>query len=139
MSAANALLVAIHARLAADAALVALIGPDGIRDRILPRPVLPALVIGEMETRDYSTSTEAGEEHRLVLEVWSEAAGRREAEQIAERVRGLLQDAALTLAGHVLVSLAHERTRTRRQANAKLSLAELRFRAVTEPLEPVSP
>lgn len=139
MSAANALLVAIHARLAADPQLVAMIGTDGIRDRLLPRPVLPALVIGEMETRDYSTATEAGEEHRLVLEVWSDAAGRREAEELAERVRGLLQDAALTLAGHLLVSLAHERTRTRRQANAKLFLAELRFRAVTEPLEPVSP
>ncbi|WP_395517256.1 DUF3168 domain-containing protein [Pseudorhizobium flavum] len=139
MSAANALLVAIHARLAADPQLVAMIGTDGIRDRLLPRPVLPTLVMGEMETRDYSTATEAGEEHRLVLEVWSDAAGRREAEELAERVRGLLQDAALTLAGHLLVSLAHERTRTRRQANAKLFLAELRFRAVTEPLEPVSP
>lgn len=139
MSAANALLVAIHARLAADPQLVAMIGTDGIRDRLLPRPVLPALVMGEMETRDYSTATEAGEEHRLVLEVWSEAAGRREAEEIAERVRVLLQDAALPLAGQVLVSLAHERTRTRRQANAKLFVAELRFRAVTEPLEPVSP
>nr|CAD6608944.1 hypothetical protein RTCK_02137 [Rhizobium sp. TCK] len=139
MSAANALLAAIHVRLSSDAALVSLIGPDGIRDRLLPRPVLPALVIGEMETRDYSTATEAGEEHRLVLDVWSDAAGRREAEELAERVRVLLQDAALTLAGHALVSLAHERTRTRRQANAKLFLAELRFRAVTEPLEPVSP
>ena len=139
MSAANALLVAIHARLAADPQLVAMIGTDGIRDRLLPRPVLPAFVVGEMETRDYSTATEAGEEHRLVLEVWSDAAGRREAEELAERVRGLLQDAALTLAGHLLVSLAHERTRTRRQANAKLFLAELRFKAVTEPLEPVSP
>ncbi len=139
MSAANALLVAIHARLAADPQLVAMIGTDGIRDRLLPRPVLPTLVMGEMETRDYSTATEAGEEHRLVLEVWSDAAGRREAEELAERVRVLLQDAALSLAGHLLVSLAHERTRTRRQANAKLFLAELRFRAVTEPLEPVSP
>lgn len=139
MSAANALLAAIHVRLSSDAALFSLIGPDGICDRLLPRPVLPAIVIGEVETRDYSTSTGAGEEHRLVLEVWSDAAGRREAEELAERVRGLLQDAALTLAGHVLVSLTHERTRTRRQVNAKLFAAELRFRAVTEPLEPVSP
>ena len=139
MSGANALLVAIHARLAADPQLVAMIGTNGSRDRLLPRPVLPALVMGEMETRDYSTSTEAGDEHRLGLEIWSEAAGRQEAEEIAERVRVLLQDAALTLDGHVLVSLAHERTRTRRQANAKLFLAELRFRAVTEPLEPASP
>ncbi|MCF6370473.1 DUF3168 domain-containing protein [Rhizobium halophilum] len=139
MSAANALLAAIHARLAADPQLMSMIATDGIRDRLLPRPVLPTLVIGEIETRDYSTATEAGEEHRLVLEVWSEAAGRREAEEIAERVRVLLQDAALTLSGHVLVSLAHERTRTRRQAKTACFASELRFRAVTEPLEPVSP
>jgi len=58
MSAANALLRAIHLRLAGDAVLTALIGPDGIRDRLQTRPKLPAIVIGEMETRDLSTVTE---------------------------------------------------------------------------------
>ena len=132
MTAANALLTAIHGRLSGDAALAALIGPDGIRDRLLPRPVLPSIVFGEVETRDYSTATEAGEEHRLTLEVWSEAEGRREAEEIAGRVRLLLHDAPMTLADHALVSLLHVRTRTRRQPKTKLFVAELRFRAVTE-------
>lgn len=132
MTAANALLVSIHARLSADAALVALIGADGIRDRLLPRPALPCIVFGEVETRDYSTATEAGEEHRLMLEVWSEAQGRRQAEEVAGRLRALLHDAALPLAGHALVSLTHVRTRTGRQPKGRLFMAELQFRAVTE-------
>lgn len=132
MSAANALLAAIHARLCADPQLAERLGTGGIRDRLLPRPVLPCLVVGETETRDYSTGTEGGEEHRLTLEVWSEGAGRREAGEIADQVRMLLHDAALELEGAVLVSLAHERTRTRRQPKTSYFVAELRFRAVTE-------
>lgn len=132
MTAANALLAAIHARLAADPALAAAIGPDGIRDRLLPRPVLPSVVFADLETRDYSTGSEPGEEHRLTIEVCSDAEGRREAEEIAGRARLLLHDAPLALTDHILVTLAHVRTRTRRQPGTKLFIAELRFRAVTE-------
>ena len=132
MTAANALLAAIHARLSGDAALSALIGPDRIVDRLLARPLLPCIVFGDMETRDYSTATEAGEEHRLTIAVWSQASGRREAEEIAGRVQMLLHDAPLPLADHALVSLAHLRTRTRRQPNTGLFSAELQLRAVTE-------
>ena len=63
----------------------------------------------------------------------------REAEEIAEWVRLRLHDAPLTLAGHALVSLAHLRTRTRRQPKTGLFSAELRFRAVTEETEAISP
>ena len=45
MSAANALMQAIHARLADDVALTAIIGADGIHDRLLARPRLPCIVI----------------------------------------------------------------------------------------------
>jgi hypothetical protein len=132
MTAANTLLTTIHARLSGDVALVVLIGPVGIRDRLLPRPALPCIVFGDMETRDYSTVTEAGEEHRLTIEVWSQMEGRREAGEIADRVQVLLHDAPLALASYELVSLMHIRTRTRRQPKTKLFCAELQFRAVTE-------
>ncbi len=132
MSAANVLLRAIHQRLSGDAELAALIGPDGIRDRLLPRPVLPAIVFGQTETRDYSTATEAGEEHLLTLEIWSEAGGRRQAQEIAAVVHRLLHDAALTLDGAALVSLLQLRTRTRREPRTRLFLTETRLRAVTE-------
>lgn len=132
MSAANALLAAIHTRLTGDADLADLIGPAGVRDRLLPRPALPCIVFGDMETRDYSTATEVGEEHRLTLEVWSDSEGRREADAIADRVQVLLHDAPLVLASHELVNLMHIRTRTRRQPKSRLFSAELQFRAVTE-------
>jgi hypothetical protein len=132
MSAANELLAAIHARLSGDAGLAALIGEDGIRDRLVAGRRLPCIVIGEMTSSDYSTASEAGEEHQLSLEIWCEAGGRRQAHEIVGIVYALLDDAALTLAGHHLVCLQHRLTRTRREAKTKLHAAEMRFTAVTE-------
>lgn len=132
MSAANALLQAIHARLAGDAGLTALVGLDGISDRLLARPKLPGIVIGEMETRDLSTVSEVGEEHFLALEIWSEGDGRRQALEIAAKVTALLDDVSLVLQGAVLVSLLRTGMRTRREPKTKYYLAEIRFRAVTE-------
>ncbi|MFB9951345.1 DUF3168 domain-containing protein [Rhizobium puerariae] len=132
MTAGNALLKAIHQRLSGDAALTAIVGADGIRDRLPPRPKLPCVAFGEMETRDYSTSTEDGEEHFLTLEIWSGGDGRREALEIAGIVHALLHDAALPLEGAVLVSLLRTGLRTRREPKTKFYLAEMRLRAVTE-------
>jgi hypothetical protein len=132
MTAANALLKAIHQTLASDAALTTIVGVDGIRDRLLPRAKLPCVVFGEMETRDFSTATEAGEEHLLVLEVWSDGEGRRQAQEIAGLVHGLLHDAAPMLDGAVLVNLQQASMRTRREPKTKFTLTEMRFRAVTE-------
>jgi hypothetical protein len=132
MTAANALMQAIHARLAGDAGLTALIGPDGIRDRLLPRPKLPAVVFGALETRDLSTATEAGEEHVLTLEIWSEGEGRRQAQEIAGRVTALLDNVDLVIDGAVLVSLLRTGCRSRREPRMKAFLVEVRCRAVTE-------
>ncbi|MBW8321634.1 MAG: DUF3168 domain-containing protein [Arenimonas sp.] len=130
-SAVNELLGAIQARLAGDAGLAALIGAGGMRDRRASGLDLPALVLGAVECRDYSTASEAGLEILLTVEAWS-AEGRREAEAIGEAVRHLLDDADLTLAGQTLVSLRHRRTISRREAKTGLFVAELTFRAVVE-------
>jgi hypothetical protein len=131
VSAANPLLQAIFARLSGDAALVALT-PGGIVDRLLPRAVLPSIVIGDLESRDYSTATEKAEEHFLSLEIWSDANGRKRVGEIAERVKTLLDDAALPLVGISLVNLHLLSSRSRREPKTRNFLAEMRFRAVTE-------
>lgn len=128
--AANALMTAIYARLSGDVELRALVGPDGVRDRMLARAALPCVVFGEIDSRD--ADGETLQVHLITLEVWSLAEGRREAQGIAARVRALLHDAALVLEGAVLVSLLHRDTKTRREAKTKFQLAEMRFRAVTE-------
>lgn len=128
--AANALMAAIYARLSGDTELQALVGPNGVRDRMLARAALPCVVFGEIDSRD--ADGETLQVHLITLEVWSLAEGRREAQGIAARVRALLHDAALVLEGAVLVSLMHRDTKTRREAKTKFQLAEMRFRAVTE-------
>lgn len=130
-SAVNELLVAIQARLEGDAGLAALIGAGGLRDRRARGLDLPALVLGAVEARDYSTASEAGFEILLALEAWS-AEGRRETEAIGHAVRGLLDDADLALAAHTLVSLRHRRTVSRREAKTGFFVAEMAFRAVVE-------
>ena len=133
MRAANALLQALHARLLGDAVLTGLTGRGGIVDRLLPRPVLPCVVFGEIESRDYSTGSEQSEEHFVTIEVWSEEGGRKIAQDIAVRVLALLDDAPLVLgAGMTLVSLFFRNSRSVRPAKGKQFLTEIRFRAVTE-------
>ncbi len=131
MSAANPLLAAIFSRLSGDAALTALL-PGGVVDRLLPRALLPCIVIGDVESRDYSTSTEKSEEHFLTLEIWSAAEGRRRAGEIADRVKALIDDAALPLKGAVLVNLQLISNRSRREPKTRNFIAEMRLRAVTE-------
>jgi hypothetical protein len=134
MSAANDLLTEIHARLSGDAGLMAAVGADGIRDRLVTGKRVPCIVIGKMACNDYSTASEAGEEHMLALEIWCEDSGRKQANEIAAMVKRLLDDAGLVLPAHHLVSLQHRLTRSRREAKTRLHVAEMRFRAVTEPV-----
>lgn len=133
MSAAQALQKAIFDRLSNHAPLTALVGAAGITDRLMERPAAPLVVIAGIDSADRSTATEAGEEHVVTLEIWSEAAGHRQAQAIAAAVRAALHDAAPTLAGHHLVLLLHRDTRLRRDAKSRFHRAEMRFRAVTEP------
>lgn len=131
-AAASQLLRAIHSLLAGSASLTALIGADGIRDRLVTGRQLPCIVVSDLVSTDYSTSTEPGEEHLLTLQAWSDAAGQRQVQQIAGIVCTLLQDAALPLERAALVNLQHLTTRARREAKTRLFCAEMRFRAVTE-------
>ncbi|MGA1801118.1 DUF3168 domain-containing protein [Rhizobium sp. HT1-10] len=131
-AAANELLRAVHATLTEDESLTALVGVDGIRDRLVTGRHLPCVIVSELVTTDYSTATEPGEQHVLTLQVWSDASGQKQVQQIASVVGSLLQDARLPLETVSLVNLQHLDTKTRREAKTRLFSAEMRFRAVTE-------
>ena len=133
MSAASALQKAIFARLSGFAALTALVGANGITDHRLGEPASPLVVIAGIDSTDHSTATEAGEEHTVTLEAWSEAGGHRQVQAIAAAVRSALDNAPLTLSGHHLVMLLHRDTRLKRDGKSRFHRAELRFRALTEP------
>ncbi|MNL83581.1 hypothetical protein D3C87_2112650 [compost metagenome] len=76
--------------------------------------------------------TEAGEEHLITLEVWSEGDGRRQALEITAKVTALLDNADLALDGALLVNLLRISARSRREPKTRYYLSEIRFRAVTE-------
>lgn len=130
--AALALKSAVHARLAGDAALTALTGPGRVLDRPPQGVPMPYVLHGPIRSTDYSTATEKSQEHQLVLEVWTDAASQRPALEIAARIAALLDDAAPTLAGTRLVSLAHRSTRMRREPKNRAIVAEIILKAVTE-------
>lgn len=132
-TAAAALRAAIHNALTADGALLALLGGPKIYDEPPQNAQLPYVTLGEARVADFSTGSEAGEEHRLTLHAWSRQGGHREANLIAGALLQALDDAPLSLSGHRLVNLRFALADIRREADGRTYHALVRFRAVTEP------
>ena len=95
--------------------------------------MFPYATIGQTTIADWSTGTEDGSEHRVMLHAWSRAGGQTECHAIAEAIRAALHDVALMLDGHALVNLRFETTDTRRDPDGITFHSVMRFRAVTEP------
>ena len=129
-----ALRSAVQARLAADAALTALIGADRIFDEA-PRAQHGLYVVhGEVEARDWSTGTEAGCEQEFALVVWAGQSGSsRQALEAAGLIVAALDGCDLAPDGHVLVNLRWLSSRLAREPRNGLPSVTLRFRAATEP------
>jgi hypothetical protein len=125
---------AAYAALAADGALLALLGGARLYDHVPQNAALPFVVIDQAQLRDWSTGTERGSEHALMLHVWSRHEGKREVYEIADAVREVLDGAALTLSDHRLINLGHQFSDLKRDPDGETYHGVLRFRAVTEPL-----
>lgn len=132
-TAAAALRVAIHDALVADASLTSLLGGPKVYDEVPKAAAFPYVTLGEMRVADWSTATDAGEEHQLTLHAWSRQGGHREAHVIAGALLQAIDDAPLTLTDHRLVNLRFALADVRREADGRTYRAVLRFRAVTEP------
>jgi hypothetical protein len=125
---------AIFAALCADAGLKSVLGdPPRVYDEVPREAVMPYLVIGDGKESDWSTATDTGTEHALVLHVWSRARGRKESKTIAEAVRAALDGAGLALTGHTLIDIQYQSSEFLRRSDGRTYHAILRFRAVTEP------
>lgn len=130
-NAVNALLAALQQAVKADAALMALLGPQGISDRTVRPQRFPALALGPVEARDSSTGEADGAEILLTLKAWS-AVSRREAEGLVAEFRRVADGLPETMDGFRLVNFRHRRTVSRREVKAGLFVAEASFRAVVE-------
>lgn len=126
---------AVQTRLAAEAALTALIGPDRIFDEA-PRAARGLYVVhGEVEARDWSAGAERGCEQELALVVWAaQSNSARQALEVAGLIVATLDDADLALERHSLVNLRWLSSRLAREPRNGLPSVTIRFRAATEPL-----
>jgi hypothetical protein len=125
----------VYAALAENAPLAAVLGAERIYDAPPQAAAFPFVVIDQMQIRDWSTATEDGAEHVLMLHVWSRNEGKSEIYEIADATRAALDGAALSLDDHRLINLAHQYSDLRRDEDGKTYHGIVRFRAVTEPAE----
>lgn len=141
MSAASQLMQAIYAHLQGDSGFMVRLGAGVISDRLRERVSLPAVIFSEIDSRDFSTASENGEEHFLTLTIWGDGKSRKESQALAASVKHLLDDAALALgADQHLVTLRFLQERAGREKGKAEQSVSLRFRAVTEALpEPDGP
>lgn len=132
-SASLALRKAIHARLAADAPLGALVA-GAVHDVPPAGAAFPYVTLGEAVVSDWSTATEGGSEQTLTLHVFSRQSGRAEAMALCAAVQEALHEAPLALEGHRLANLRATTADVRREADGRTFHGFVRFRAITEAL-----
>lgn len=126
---------AVFSVLSGDAALGGLLGGARIYDAAPDNAAFPYVTFGRISTTDWSTATERGSEHFVTLHCWSRGKGKKQALAIADAVVACLDDAALPLDGHHLVSLSFLGSETAYDDRFLATRGVVRFRAVTEPVE----
>ncbi len=123
---------ALHASLVADAGLSALVG-----GRVFDRPpqdaAFPFVTLGDTDVEPDGAGGGGGAIHQIMLSAWSRAPGRRETKEIMSAIDQVLQDASLSMTGHVLVNLQLERASVAYVGEAEALRGRLIFRAYTEP------
>lgn len=133
MTGAGPLQAAIHARLAADAALAGLLGGARVHDTPPRAAAIPYVALGAWATRPFDTAEAAASEHRFEIRVVSRQGGRREATAIAERVAAVLEATPPLPAGHRLANLRLVARTVGEGGDGRSFAAVMVFRAVTEP------
>jgi hypothetical protein len=127
-----ALQAAILAALRAPGPVRTLLGGPRVFDAVPPRTPHPHVTLGPVTSRDWSTGSGPGHDHRLTITAHSREPGFAEAAALADALTARLDHAALALDGHTLVLLRFDGAEFRREAGREISRAVLTFRALTE-------
>jgi hypothetical protein len=124
---------AVHAQLAADAALAAQLGGPRIHDEAPRGEAGPQVVFERWEAEDASVPERRMTRHGFDLAIWTgEGGGSARALAIAARIEALLDDAALNLTGHRLAFLYWQASFAGRDAQSRSPKLTMSFTALTE-------
>lgn len=130
-----ALQTALLDHLSADSEIMNFVGnPPRIFDHVPQGTNFPYITIGDIQTSDWSTATEMGEDHRIVIHSWSRYKGRKQSREIEKRLYEILHDADLSVDGHNLVRLQFLVSDILVEQDGRTYHGLTRFRAITEPV-----
>lgn len=124
---------AILSFLKSDSALIGLLGGMRLYDEPKRNARFPYLTLITSYSRDWSTGTEAGEEHRILITIWTAANDRSRQQEILARLRTLLGAFEPEMTDHALVNFLIERVELRPDRKNHLLQGVMQIRAVTEP------
>lgn len=122
----------IYSALKTSPDLIAQLGDDSIYDDIPRSASYPYIRFGQSVVRDFSSSSERGFEHSIVLHVWSKGQGKKESFDIMEQIRSALDDQPLAVSDHHLVNMRCEQMSVRKESESQSYHGVLRYRIVTE-------
>ena len=120
---------AIYTALTGDATLMAMV--QGVHDHVPQGAAFPYVTVGEGSARPWRAVGLDGLEVMLILHVWSRERGRKQAKQIMAEMHRILDDADLTIAGHVLVGLSFEFSQTMLDSEGVIYHGIARYHAKT--------
>lgn len=109
-------------------------GTSGVFDRVPNGTAHPFLAVGDVASEPLDGDADGPVEHTFAVIVFSRGEGRREASDLAERVRMALDRALLTMADHRLIGLRVRDVDVRSSRDLRAFQARVRLRAVTEPI-----
>lgn len=124
---------AVVAALKDDDDLAALVD-ERVFDSVPARAAYPYLTYGPVLLRDWSTGSNAGQEHAVSLTLYSRQPGFRECYAMTDAITACLDQASLDLTGHKLVSLRFDTAEFERETDTLTTRAVVTFRALTEKL-----
>jgi hypothetical protein len=117
----------------ADAALIALIGADGVFDAPPKGRHPPYVVIARHDLLPRDGDEAPGREHRLLVHIWAREPSRKAAVAVAERVVAVALDALLDGPELRVTHRQHERTDTAIDLATGYARAAVTLRLFSEP------
>lgn len=134
------LFAAIYAKLAADTAVIAIVGTDTrfspavtkVYTDVPAGAVPPYVALGEETANDFGSSLhDDSQEHTVTIHCWSEKPSRLEVKQLVAAVREALHNASLTLSAGRCVYIRCESKDTFPDPDGVSHHGVLKFRALT--------
>lgn len=123
---------ALHGILSSDTELAGMV--TGIFDFVPAKTDYPYVTLGDSRATDQSTQNQRFTQLSLTLQIYSRARGRKEADQIMQRIHTLLDGAALVAEDFQIVDLRYTQSQIDLLRDGLTYLGKIQFNAFVEHL-----